>query len=114
MPQGLLPKLDISDLQDNGSCYTIGTNAIYVYTNNNRTRTEYHIFNNKVTKYYTQNYNYNYDINGYHCYSYNDISNLPTQVDWIAPVYYCMAVCIALFLLYIPYKIFVYPWWRRV
>ena len=105
--------IDTSELESNADCYVIGNN-IYAYKNNSRTRTEYHILNNKVYKYYTQNYAYNYDISGYTCYTYSDISNIHATDDFVMPFYYTLASAIFLFLVYCAYRLILYPFFGKI
>lgn len=110
----LLPKIDTTELEDDATCYLVGTNTIYAFRNNNRVRTEYHIFNDKLYKYYVNNYNYSYDITNYNCLSYQDILQINSTAQNQAPIYYLIAFIFACLLLWIPYKVLVHPWWRRL
>lgn len=47
------------------------------------------------------------------CYTLEDISELPSQYDFIAPIYHTLALVSALFIFWVSYRLIIYPFFRN-
>lgn len=47
------------------------------------------------------------------CLTHDEISVLPSNYDFIMPIFYIMAIFSSIFIFYSAYRLVIYPWFRR-
>lgn len=47
------------------------------------------------------------------CYSQTQIATLPSNYDFMSPIFQSLAIGSAVIIFYFAYKLFLYPWFRR-
>ncbi len=72
---------------------------------------EYKYISNKYYLVSTRDYE---GINSeYNCQTLQEIQTIPSQYDFITPVFHTMAIVSALFIFYAAYKLLIYPFFRK-
>lgn len=104
-------KIDTSEIS-NAQCFIINTNNTITSYNYNNLKV-YNLYGNKYYK--TQDYNnlYNTIPSNYRCYSLEEIRKLPSNFDFIEPIYHFIAILSVLFIVFSAYKLIIHPWWRK-
>lgn len=92
---------DTSNIETGSSCYVVN-NATTIYSYKNNNRTTYVQIGGKWFKTATQTYT-NIPTNTY-CWSYNDIRSLSSNAEFL-PLYEFIALCLAVFVWYIVFKL---------
>lgn len=47
------------------------------------------------------------------CYTYQEVQTLPSNFDFVTPIYHVTAIACAAFLFFFAYRLIVHPWWRK-
>ena len=47
------------------------------------------------------------------CYNHQDLSTLPSQYDFITPIFHTIAILSAIGIFYVAYKLILYPFFRK-
>lgn len=92
---------DISNIETGSSCYVVN-NSTTIYSYKNNTRTTYIQIGGKWFKNATQTYT-NIPTNTV-CWVYNDIKSLSSNSQFF-PMYEFIALCLAIFVWYIVFKL---------
>lgn len=101
---------DITELPTTVNCIKIvDDKSLIVYTD-----TETSIYKTVSNKYYeTESYDPNTPSTETVCYTYSQIEMLPSNFDFITPIYHTIAIFTAIIIFYIAYKLILYPFFRK-
>lgn len=104
-------RIDSSEIT-NAQCFIINSSSSITSYNHNNIKV-YNLYGNKFYK--TRDYNSPYTSipSDYRCFSLQEVKKLPSQYDYIEPIYQFMAMGSFVFIILFAYKLIVFPWWRK-
>lgn len=102
---------DTTELPEQINCIKIIDDKSLVIYNNNETAI-YKLISNKYYK--TETHDINTPKNEDVCYTLQQASELPSSYDFIQPIYETMAIVSVLTIIFLAYKLIIYPWFRKV
>lgn len=101
---------DVTEIPTTLNCVKIlDDKSLIVYTDDSTTL--YKLVSNKY--YATETYDPNTPATETVCYTSAQIQTLPSTYDFIVPIYHTIAIASALFIFWVAYKVFIYPWFRK-
>lgn len=99
---------DFTNLPESGTCFLVlGENTIA-----NRTNTERQIYTTVGNKWFHTSTVASVPSVNDVCYTYEQITELPSQYDFITPIYHTVAIVSAIFIFWVAYRLLLYPFFR--
>lgn len=101
---------DVTEIPEVNNCIkVIDDKTIIVYTNENTSL--YKLLSYKYYK--TESYEPNTPTTETVCFTYAQVSTIPSPFDFVTPIYHLGAIASAGLLFYFAYKLILHPWWRK-
>lgn len=106
----LMPYVDVSNVPQGAVCYSFYNNYLVVFTEDS----QHKIFLLQNNKFYPTNLDTVILYNNDNCLSYDDVRTIEHSLSGLAPFYCFLCVVITCILLYVPYKIFIRPFFHKL
>lgn len=102
---------DTQELNDTSTCWTIVDNKTITNFVDVDTLETYTLVSNTWKKKLTQD-NPPATVGTVECYTREQINALPSEWDFVAPIFHAMAIVSAILLFYFAYKLIIHPFFR--
>lgn len=101
---------DITNITD-ATCFVTWDNQTIAGYTGTQVK-EYKYISNKY--YLTETRDYSGIPNNFNCQTLQEIQSIPSQYDFITPVFHTIAIFSAIILFYMAYKLIIYPFFRKL